>query len=389
MRILVVWRKMITFAAYLLYIAIKLIIMWMILFFVLPLAGLAYVSWHVYALLPLPTVWRWAVVVAGWLAFLCVFANFSHGIDRMPMGLATAFYETGFSSIFVLLYLVLLFLLLDLGRLLRLVPKSWLYANGVTSVGIVLLMVSLFTYAYFHYRHKERQTLELPTAKRLTKDVKLVLMSDLHLGYHNRRQELARWVDMVNAERPDLILIAGDIIDMSLRPLMEEDMASELRRLKAPVYACLGNHEYYSGEPRALEFYREAGIHLLRDSVATVGELQIVGRDDRSNPRRKSVKALLSGTDQRRYTILLDHQPYHLEQAERAGVDFQFSGHTHHGQLWPISWITESVYECAYGPWRRGDTRYYVSSGMGIWGAKFRVGTCSEYIVARIKAGGR
>lgn len=361
--------------------------MWMILFLVLPLLGLAYVSWHVYVLLPLPSPWRWAIVIMGWLAFLCVFANFSHRIDHMPLGVASAFYETGYSSIFILLYLVILFLLLDLCRLLRLVPKSWLHANAVTSLTILALIVALFTYAYFHYRDKERQTLELPTAKRLSKDVKIVMMSDLHLGYHNRGKELARWVDMVNAERPDLILVAGDIIDMSLRPLLEEDMVSELRRLQAPVYACLGNHEYYSGVPRALEFYREAGIHLLRDSVVTVGDLWIAGRDDRSNPRRKSVKALLGGTDRRKYTILLDHQPYHLEEAERAGVDFQFSGHTHHGQLWPISWITESLYECAYGSCKRGNTRYYVSSGMGIWGAKFRIGTCSEYVVAHIKGG--
>ena len=67
---------------------------------------------------------------------------------------------------------------------------------------------------------------------------------DLHLGYHNRRKELSRWVDIINAEHPDLILIGGDIIDISVRPLLEENMAAELRRLKAPVYACLGNHEY-------------------------------------------------------------------------------------------------------------------------------------------------
>ena len=80
--------------------------MWMILFFVLPLLGLVYVSWHVYVLLPLSAPWRWAVVIIGWLAFLCVFANFSHRIDHMPLGVASAFYETGYSSIFILLYLV-------------------------------------------------------------------------------------------------------------------------------------------------------------------------------------------------------------------------------------------------------------------------------------------
>ena len=79
--------------------------------------------------------------------------------------------------------------------------------------------------------------------------------------------------------------------------------------------------------------------------------------------------------------ILLDHQPYHLDQAERQQVDLQFSGHTHHGQVWPISWITEHVYECAFGSYQRGNTRYYISSGLGLWGGKFRIGTRSEYVV--------
>lgn len=68
---------------------------------------------------------------------------------------------------------------------------------------------------------------------------------------------------MINAEQPDLILIAGDIIDNSVRPLMEENVAAEFHRLTAPVYACLGNHEYYSNQPKARRFYREAGITLL------------------------------------------------------------------------------------------------------------------------------
>lgn len=81
---------------------------------------------------------------------------------------------------------------------------------------------------------------------------------------------------------------------------------------------------------------------------------------------------------------LLDHQPYHLEEAERAGIDFQFSGHTHDGQVWPISWLTRTMYEKSFGYTRRGSTEYYVSSGMGIWGPKFRIGTRSEYVVATL-----
>ena len=84
------------------------------------------------------------------------------------------------------------------------------------------------------------------------------------------------------------------------------------------------------------------------------------------------------------FTVLLDHQPYHLEEAEAAGIDFQFSGHTHHGQIWPGNWVTDAMYEKAFGPHRRGATRYYVSSGLGIWGGKFRIGTRSEYIVLKL-----
>ena len=117
--------------------------------------------------------------------------------------------------------------------------------------------------------------------------------------------------------------------------------------------------------------------------------IRIVGRDDRSNPHRKSIKELLNNTSTfhpqpSTFTILLDHQPYNLEEAEQAGVDFQLSGHTHRGQVWPISWITDAVYECSFGEWQRGATRYYVSSGIGIWGGKFRIGTRSEYVVAEI-----
>ena len=74
-----------------------------------------------------------------------------------------------------------------------------------------------------------------------------------------------------------------------------------------------------------------------------------------------------------------------MEEAEQAGIDFEFAGHTHYGQVWPISWITDAVYEDAFGPLQKGKTRYYVSSGLGIWGAKFRIGTQSEYLVLRIR----
>ena len=150
------------------------------------------------------------------------------------------------------------------------------------------------------------------------------------------------------------------------------------------MYACLGNHEYYSGDREAQRFYSDAHIRLLRDESVTAGGMTIVGRDDRTNSYRAPVAALMQKADTTRYVVLLDHQPYHLEEAQKAGVDLQLSGHTHHGQVWPASWVTERLYECAYGPCRKGSTDYYVSSGMGIWGGKFRIGTRSEYVVITV-----
>ena len=367
--------------------------MWMLIFMALPVAGIAYVCWHVWTLLPLSCVWKWTVIAVGILSFLTLFLDLGRRLDSMPLPLARVLYEVGTSSIIVLLYLVMTFLVLDLGRLLHLVPRSWLYGNGVTAVAITGFILTVFLCGNIHYYNKVRVPLTLKTDKPLPHDYRIVMLSDLHLGYHNTRADLARWVDMINAEQPDLILIAGDIIDISVEPLVKEDMSKEFLRLQAPVYACLGNHEYYSGEPKAEQFYRNAHIHLLSDSSTVVDDaLLIIGRDDRTNLRRKSVSDLteegrrqISDNGQNLYTIVLDHQPYNLEKAEQAGVDFQLSGHTHRGQVWPISWITDAVYECSWGSHQRGQTQYYVSSGIGIWGGKFRIGTQSEYVVATLK----
>lgn len=359
--------------------------MWAILFFLLPLAGIAYSSWHVWHLLPLPRTYKAITLGILLLLICCFFANFLiFHIDRWPMPLACASYETGNSAIFVLLYAVLLFIVMDLGRLLKIIPPGFMSHSWQGTLTVVGILVAVFTYGYFNYMHKVRVPLALTTTKPIGRDKKIVMISDLHVGYHNRRQEIATWVDKINAENPDLILICGDVIDGHIRPLITDNIAEELRRLQAPVYACLGNHEYYCGIGHAEQFYKDAGFILLKDRAVCTQGLNIIGRDDRSNALRQPLKQLTHGLDMRRYTILLDHQPYNLEQAEVAGIDFQLSGHTHYGQIWPISWIEDLIYEKAYGSLTKGKTHYYITGGIGIWGGKFRIGTQSEYIVATL-----
>lgn len=352
----------------------------------LPVVAQAYVSWRMWQLVPFALWGKVVMTVVLTLAFAAFFVAMMPQLDRLSLPVASACYEVGTSWVIVLLYMTMLFVVLDVLRWCHVVPTGALRGSWVATCVVVGLLVAVFAYGYAHYINKVRVSLALETPKPLSRPLRIVMTSDWHLGYHNRRAELARWIDMINAEAPDLVLVAGDIIDRSIRPLDDEDMAQEFHRLTAPVYACMGNHEYYCGEEHALRFYREAGIHLLRDSVAEVEDVVIVGRNDRSHGfNRPTIAELLQGVDvEKKYVVVLDHQPYALWQAEDAGVDIEFAGHTHHGQVWPATWITERLYECAYGEHRRGATRYYVSSGLGIWGGKFRIGSQSEYVVAEL-----
>ena len=341
-----------------------------------------FVSWHVWRVLPFSTPVKVIILVIMLLALACMVMQFKS--DSLPLPMATAMYEIGNSWLVIMFYLLLAFLLLDIGRLVHLVPSSWLRDNRITSLVLTVLMLVTFIGGNIHYHNKQRQEINLTTDKHLERPLKIVMLSDLHTGFHNRRAEVGRWVDIINAEKADLILIAGDLIDGNVRPLIAQGTAEELRRLNAPTYACLGNHEYITGIDKALDLLNETGIRLLRDKGASIDGVTILGRDDRSNRRRKSVEQLMQGIDRNNYIILLDHQPFKLEEAEQNGVDLQLSGHTHRGQVWPLNWVTKKMYECDYGQWRRSNTNYYVSSGIGIWGGKFRIGTDSEYAVITV-----
>ena len=344
---------------------------------ILSLTG--YVGWHLWRVSPQ----GWKLVVLGvfvlWMASL--FAGFAVN-DRLPMTAASVLYEVGNTWLIAFLYLLLIFLVADLATLFHLLPKTFL-RDSVAGLGTVLGLVALIlTLGGFHYHHKYREEMTIVTDKPLEKPLTVVLASDLHIGYHNRKPELARWVNLINAEKPDLILFGGDVIDLSLRPVIEGNFQEEFHRLEAPVMTVLGNHEFYGDLARAQQFFKDADIQLLKDSVAHFRGVDIIGRNDRTSRERADLKDLAKGLEG--FTIALDHQPYHLEEAEQAGIDFQFSGHTHRGQVWPLSWATDAMYEKAWGHHSRGNTQYYVSSGLGIWGPKIRIGTRSEYLVLYI-----
>lgn len=312
---------------------------------------------------------------------------------RIPVYLASALYKVGTGWFMLTIQAFLVTAVCDLARLVNTLlvhSDSWFFDAHSPKRGALLVGITLFIafIGHVNYLKKRRIELNLKVDKKLPRGLKIVLLTDMHLGYAIENKELKSWVNLVNEEQADVVLIAGDIIDVSLLPLHYFQLDKVLKQFKSKygTYACVGNHEYLSGIERSIEFLKSGNITVLRDKVVSLDDLHIniVGRDDKTNLKRKSLSKVVEGINDEYVNILLDHQPYNLESATENKIDLQFSGHTHRGQMWPISWITDRLFENSYGYLKKGDTQYYVSSGIGIWGGRYRVGTQSEYVVINV-----
>jgi len=219
--------------------------------------------------------------------------------------------------------------------------------------------------------------------------LKIVCVSDVHIGYVINKRKLKRYVDSINAQKPDIIFIVGDLCDGAIEPMIDQKVYEELMAIKSRLgtYVVTGNHEYIRGNKDVkVSYYEKSGLIVLEDSVALVNNsFYVIGRKDRRDKSRKETIELVKGLDTNKPIILLDHQPYNLERSEEAGVDLHLSGHTHDGQFFPISLITNAVYEVSYGYKLKGKTHVYVTSGLGLWGPPIRLGTKSEFVVINMK----
>lgn len=228
--------------------------------------------------------------------------------------------------------------------------------------------------------------------------LRIVGLTDLHMGHIMGRERIQRIVDAVNELEPDLVLLGGDVVDEDVRPVMEQDLGQLLTEIRAPLglFAVTGNHEYIGGVEPAVKYLESEGIVFLRDRAVQVADaVWLVGRDDRAGERmgggvRKELPTILSesAVDMSQPVILMDHQPHGLEDGARVGVDIQLSGHTHHGQLWPFNYITGAIFEEDWGLKRKGDTHVVVSCGAGTWGPPVKVGSISEVVLLNVSFGG-
>lgn len=219
-------------------------------------------------------------------------------------------------------------------------------------------------------------------------DLNILVVSDIHLGTLIGSKKLLKIVDAIETVKPDIILLAGDVIDEDVGAIIQKDIGKELRLFKAKygVYAVPGNHEYITGIEPAVKYLTEHNINVLRDtSVLIDNSFYLIGRDDRSkngfnNGKRKNLSESLLNINKEYPLIILDHQPFELNKVAEAGIDLQISGHTHHGQLWPFNYVTQKVYELSWGYKLKESSHFYVSSGFGTWGPPVRLGNRSEIV---------
>ena len=312
--------------------------------------------------------------------------------SMLPHSVGKVLSFVGYTFFIVAAYLFLSFLLVDIIRavihLMPLLPDMKMFRLWALVITLAIVSV-LLVWGNYNFNHPVTKTLTIQSNKPpQNKEIKIVAVSDIHLGVSIDKKRLQKYVTMINAEKPDIVLIAGDLIDRSIKPVVSQKMDEELRMIQAPmgVYVIFGNHEYYGeGDHLIADFYRKSNIKLLRDSCVQVNDdLYLAGRDDKHNPNRKELKDLLS-TTANKPVIVLDHQPYHLEDAANNNVDLQISGHTHNGQFFPANLVVKSMFELGYGYLRKGNTHFYVSSGLGLWGPQYRLGSRSEMVVVNFR----
>lgn len=300
-------------------------------------------------------------------------------------------------------YLFLGVVLIDIVRLLNYGfhflpdPGTMVYAKLklYTFFSLVILVTIAVITGHLNALTIHVKNLSIETNKNIgdKKELTIAMVSDIHLGILVGKHRLEKMVGLINNSNPDIIVIAGDILDESQEAILKENIGEPLKKLNAPmgVYAITGNHEYIGGIKQALAYINTLNIQVLKDTVKELpGNLTLIGRDDYhanrfGGKKRQSLEELMTQVDTSNFLLLLDHQPYNLDSAVKSGIDLQLSGHTHNGQFWPFNHITKATFEVSWGYLQKGNTQFYVSSGFGTWGPSVRIASKSEIVIIKLR----
>lgn len=308
----------------------------------------------------------------------------------------------GSYSMVAVSYIFLLVILIDFFRMIDkragFIPvsiKEHKKTPLILSILVVITVTAALAYGSYNALNHRVTEYELTVDKYAgpLKQLRITMVSDTHYGAIVNAERLSDMVKTINELKPDIILLAGDIIEGTIRQEEARELADVLSRMQAPFgkFAVPGNHDRGLRDNNGVlsRYFKEAGINVLRDNCIKAGDgFYIIGRDDpgrRNGQGRKEINELVKEADSSMLLILLDHQPIDIDKAVECGIDLQFSGHTHCGQIFPANLVTGRIYEMDWGLLKRGKYQLIVSSGFGTWGPPLRLGNHPEVISVTIK----
>ncbi len=258
-------------------------------------------------------------------------------------------------------------------------------------IGIIFLSIGTCWWAYrealdIHPRHIVIESDKLPPEWPV---LKIVHISDIHLGLLVREKRLSKIIDLAIGEDPHVVVSTGDIVDGQMNGRVGD--IEIFHRLSPPLgkFGVIGNHEVYAGLKQSVAFTEEAGFRLLRNEWVDVGPVILVGVNDPAvsmvEEGHATVYKLLAEIPRDKFCVLLKHQP--LVREETLGFyDLQLSGHVHGGQIWPFNLITTLIYPMTSGLHElpRGNM-LVVTTGAGTWGPPMRLFATPEITVIHIQ----
>ena len=245
----------------------------------------------------------------------------------------------------------------------------------------LIISSGINAYGYFEAKdiRTEKITIASPKIPEAAGRIRIVQISDVHIGIIVRGERLKRIAEEVKKAQPDILVSTGDLVDGQIDNLTEHAIFLRDVQPRYGKFAITGNHEFYAGLGQALDFTRSAGFAILREEgINVAGAINLAGVDDPTVdslglPKEISEKEVLSGLSRRHFTVLLKHRPV-LEKDSVGYFDLQLSGHTHNGQIFPFNFIVRRYYPLITGYFNLpNDAHLYVSRGTGTWGPPIRV----------------
>lgn len=343
-----------------------------------------------------PAIHFWPVLLGVGVLLILLILSFARSLLPFPAAIRHVLGVIGAAcmgvALYGLLYTIAADLLLLLPRLLKLPFVAHRFFNGFVALAVVIGTLATCFGGYLRANQVKHvaYTVELQGKQELD-DLRVVMISDLHLGAVGSEGRLKKVVAAINAEQPDVVCIAGDFFDTDFGAIQNPDAAlATLHELRATygVYACLGNHDGGATFPQMVDFLERANIRLLADESVVIDQrFVLVGRLDASaiggygDQTRKPLSDVLRAEDAALPVIVLDHNPAHIDEYG-ADVDLVLCGHTHQGQVFPANLLTKRMYTVDYGAYRKDaqSPQVIVSSGVGSWGMPLRVGTHCEIV---------